>query len=105
MFKSFFFNLNNLKKINNLRNSIVLNNYLANNNFIIFCDINKAKNFNLLNLINDIKKLNCKSFFSNNRLIKLDLNLKFLGSHFLIIFASNLEILSKLIALLNNDNI
>lgn len=108
MFRSFICNFINLKKINNLYSVLVINNFLINNNFIIFCDINKAKNFNFLYLKNEIKKLNSKSFISNQKLIKFNnefLDLMFLGSHILIILAQNLEILLKLITLLKNEGI
>lgn len=108
MFRSFICNFINLKKINNLYSVLVINNFLVNNNFIIFCDINKAKNFNFLYLKNEIKKLNSKSFISNQKLIKFNnefLDLMFLGSHILIILAQNLEILLKLITLLKNEGI
>ena len=108
MFSSFSYKFNYLKKLNNLRNSIVMNNILANNNFIIFCDINKIKNFKLLNLRNEIKKLNCKSLISNHRFIKLGntiFDLKFLGTHILMIFTLSFELFFKLLFLLHNEGI
>jgi len=108
MFTSSFNNLNNLKKLNNIYNSIAMNNFLANNKFIIFCDTYKAKNFKILNLRIEIKKLNCLSLIGNQKLIKLNnkiLDFNFLGTHILMILAPNLEILLKIVNLLNNEGI
>lgn len=88
MVKSFL----NLKNLNNIRKIIILNSYLRNYDFVIFCSVNKIQNFELLHLKNEIKKLNCKSFILNSRLIKIDNtvpDLMFFGSHILVILALN----------------
>lgn len=106
MFVSFFSKINNLKKLNTLSSGIYLNNFLVKNNFIIFCDVNKAKNFKFLNLKNEIKKLNCESITANQKLIRLEnKDFNFLGTHILMILAPNFEVFLKLINLLNNEGI
>lgn len=100
--------LHNLKKINYWRNLVVTNYSLANYKFIIFCSLNKAKNFKFLYLKNEIKKLNCISFFSNPKFIKIFKEIsdfKFLNTHILIIPALNLKNLIELIKLLNYEGI
>jgi hypothetical protein len=107
MFIPLFNNKNNLKILNNLRSRVVMNNFLANNKFIIFCNINKIQNFKILNLKIEIKKLKSLSLIANQKLIKLNnkiLDFNFLGDHFLMISAPNFETLLKLIDILNNDN-
>jgi hypothetical protein len=98
----------NLKILNNLYNSISLNNILINNKFLIFCNLNKSKNLNLLSLRNEIKKLDCESFISNSRFVKIykeHYDLLFLGSNILVIAVLNWKILCKLIHVLNNEYI
>lgn len=96
------------KNLYSLFNLISINYSLMEYKFIIFCSLNKAKNFSLLYLKNEIKKLNSKSFLSYSKYIKKiqnEYDLKILGNHILIILAKNLKNLSDLINLLNYEGI
>jgi hypothetical protein len=94
------------KKIGFLLKKITINALFSDFNFIIFCNITKIDKSNFLNLKNEIKKLKCKNLVSNPRLLNIqNLDLKFLGSHIIIIQGLNFDIFNKLISLLHFKNI
>jgi len=93
---------------NNLNKIINYNYYLNHFNFIIFCDFNKAKNFNLAKLKNEIKLLNCKSLILNSKFIQIEqktFDLMFLGSHILAIFIYDWKILLEVVKILNYEHL
>lgn len=95
----------NLNKIYNIAILLKLYNLFNISNYLIFIHKKEFKNKQLLNIKNEILKLNCKSFIINSKYISYLFNLldfKFINSNILVIFIDNMKNFILILNLLDN---